>query len=407
MGNLLVTTASIMLNDRGAPPWGSAPLVTSGIDNISGTIADGQTITINGGGFTTKSLPKPLIWWEGSDNSLDPSALGRNVAWDTTASGALSSVITAPNSTMSVRLDHGASEGAILGRVDFTSDQIYVNRQTYDDFNVTTDFAITADYINLLNGPYVVGETVTGGTSGATGIVTIVTGTELTFSTTAGIPTDFVNGEVMTGGTSTATSDNDQTGGVFETFNDKNIRFNTSTGIPSLFPNAQGANDADFDISPANTGSTFTATNIDQGADTWHIEEFVYQASTIDVEDGIFDFIVDNTLPYDQQFITNTTANPQKYDQLVQVQVSNGAQPLSFSYYSFLYIDTTFHRVVVGDASTYSTSSRFEPFIPVTWSDTSITGKLRLGSFSSFTGLYMYVVNSAGEPVTTAGFLLA
>lgn len=406
MGNLLVTSASITLKDRGAPPWGSAPLVTVGIDNISGTIADGESITINGGSFTTKSLPKPLIWWEGSDNSLDPSTLGRNIAWDTTVSGALSSVITAPNSTMSIRLDHGASEGDILGRTDFTSDQIYVIRQTYDDFDVTLDFAITADYINL-SGTYQVGETVTGDTSGATGIVTIDTGSELTFATTGGTPTAFVNGELMTGGTSGATSDNDQTGGVFETFNDKNIRFNTSTGIPSLFPNAQGANDADFDISPANTDSTFTATNIDQVPDTWHIEEFVYQASTIDVADGIFDFIVDNNLPYDQQFITNTTANPQKYDQLVQVQVSNGAQPDSYSYYSFLYIDTTLHRVVVGDESTFAACSRFEPSIPATWNGTTIDAKLRLGSFASFVGLYMYVVNSAGDPVTTAGFLLA
>ena len=61
-------------------------------------------------------------------------------------------------------------------------------------------------YDNLAGGPYTVGETVTGGTSAATGVVVEDTGSRLVMDTIVGT---FVNNETLTGGTSGATSDAD------------------------------------------------------------------------------------------------------------------------------------------------------------------------------------------------------
>lgn len=61
-------------------------------------------------------------------------------------------------------------------------------------------------YDNLAGGPYTVGETVTGGTSAATGVVVEDTGSRLIMNTITGT---FVNNEQLTGGTSGATSDAD------------------------------------------------------------------------------------------------------------------------------------------------------------------------------------------------------
>lgn len=58
-------------------------------------------------------------------------------------------------------------------------------------------------YDTLLGGPYTVGETVTGGTSAATGVVVQDTGSRLIMDTIVGT---FVNNETLTGGTSSATS---------------------------------------------------------------------------------------------------------------------------------------------------------------------------------------------------------
>lgn len=61
-------------------------------------------------------------------------------------------------------------------------------------------------YDNLAGGPYTVGETVTGGTSTATGVVVEDTGSRLVMNTVVGT---FQNNETLTGGTSGATSDAD------------------------------------------------------------------------------------------------------------------------------------------------------------------------------------------------------
>ncbi len=71
-----------------------------------------------------------------------------------------------------------------------------------------------------------------------------------------------------------------------------------------------------------------------------------------------------------------------------------------------VYIDTNWARVEIGNASTYSTSTKREIQIPTSWSASSITLNVNSGSFSTGSTAYVYVVdssgnmNSSGMPVT-------
>ena len=72
-----------------------------------------------------------------------------------------------------------------------------------------------------------------------------------------------------------------------------------------------------------------------------------------------------------------------------------------------IYIDNTLARVVIGDAATWDQVSHFELQIPrTTWSDSSIDITANLGSFTAGESLYLFVIDengnaSAGYPVTS------
>jgi hypothetical protein len=69
-----------------------------------------------------------------------------------------------------------------------------------------------------------------------------------------------------------------------------------------------------------------------------------------------------------------------------------------------LYIDSTLARVEIGDSPLYATSRHREIQIPTAWSSSSVSVRLNRGSFPSFTGTYLYVINAQG--VASPGFRL-
>jgi hypothetical protein len=75
------------------------------------------------------------------------------------------------------------------------------------------------------------------------------------------------------------------------------------------------------------------------------------------------------------------------------------------AYWESVYIDGTWARVEIGDAPTYSDSRHREIQIPTSWSDGSISVRLNRGSFPSFSGVYMYVVDADGN--ASPGFCLS
>jgi len=77
--------------------------------------------------------------------------------------------------------------------------------------------------------------------------------------------------------------------------------------------------------------------------------------------------------------------------------------PQMWWYYDEIYVDTTQSRVEVGNASTWSGCTHREIQIPSAWSSSSITVTVNQGTFADSSGAYLYVVDSDGN-VNSSGY---
>src|SRR3989339_97560 len=73
-----------------------------------------------------------------------------------------------------------------------------------------------------------------------------------------------------------------------------------------------------------------------------------------------------------------------------------------------IYVDNTFSRVMLGNASTYSASTHLEMQTPTAWSTNSVTINANQGSFTPGQTAYLYIIDangnaSNGYPVTIGG----
>lgn len=66
-------------------------------------------------------------------------------------------------------------------------------------------------------------------------------------------------------------------------------------------------------------------------------------------------------------------------------------------YFDDIYIDKSWSRVVVGNASTHDESTIREIQIPTSWSDTEISVTWNQGSFENYTPVYIFVVDENGD----------
>jgi len=385
------------------------------INNVTGDI--NATLTINGTAFTEKANAKPLFWWK-ADFGTSPSSLGRMTAWsDDDNLGTLSTTIVAPGSQQSFGTDHGNSSGIALSRINFESDQLYLYRKTYEDFDITTDEALRTR-VNLISGTLNVGDVITGTTSGATGTIVrvIEAHPNITYMThivqynniegtiSAQPPIDFIEDEQMTsnsGATLTAVEK------LIRTFNFKTIRMRVNR-IGNTYPpnnmhlNAQGAENSKFRITPEYTQGTtwsgqFTNQILYQLPREWKVEELQYETSSIDVVDGTFNFYQKGVLGTDNKFRNRTSDEPNKYNSIVQSQVSHNAQPGSVMYYDAMYVDDTWHRVVISEGNTWATRGNVEVQIPAEWNDNQIVINTNLAGLNiAATPLFLYVVDKNG-----------
>jgi hypothetical protein len=96
------------------------------------------------------------------------------------------------------------------------------------------------------------------------------------------------------------------------------------------------------------------------------------------------------------------------YVWLIGFDAGGNAPPTLTLWTDDIYIDNTFSRVMIGDASTYASSTHFEMQPPTAWSSSSITVSLNQGSFADGSTAYVYVIDangnvSAGNPITFGG----
>lgn len=158
---------------------------------------------------------------------------------------------------------------------------------------------------------------------------------------------------------------------------------------------------------------------VQPSANVWRAEEFLWRKGTTTpsgdpiTADGYWQMIVNGTT---QQLLngtlcSNLTAN---YGQGLGLEVfdnfdtnedlANGTN----IWMDDLYIDDTWARVIVGNASTLASCTTREVQIPSSWSDTSINVTLNRGAFGPTDTAYLYVfdssnVASAGQAITFGG----
>ena len=88
---------------------------------------------------------------------------------------------------------------------------------------------------------------------------------------------------------------------------------------------------------------------------------------------------------------------------------SSNPENNSFRYFDDMYVDTTYARVMLGDASRYDSCRVLEPQIPSSWSNNSIAVTVNLGNLPAQATVYLFVFdsnnnhNSTGYPVTIGG----
>lgn len=165
-------------------------------------------------------------------------------------------------------------------------------------------------------------------------------------------------------------------------------------------------------------GSRFQAVTL--GRNAWNHDEFLWRQSTsgtcspgTSTGNGYYEFIQNGV---QQQIYNNnfpTEKSPVVYgspssigirvmDNFTDAGDINGTSV----WMDDLYVDNTFARVMIGNASTFAASTNREIQIPTAWADGSITVQINRGSFGASDSAYLYVidssnvVNTAGYPVT-------
>jgi len=196
--------------------------------------------------------------------------------------------------------------------------------------------------------------------------------------------------------------------GTFRTFNDKIIRFR-DTNQKSIYIGPQGTDGPQYNLVPENTDATlwnaYFTNPINQIPFKWVTEEVIYKTSDIDVQNGIWDFYKNGVLASNKKFKLRTSAAPEKYNIVYQSQVSNGAQPGSNIYYDTLYIDDSWHHVVICSSATWSGCIDKEIQIPTNWSDNQVTIQVNTGGLNLTRPTYLYVIDKDGN-ANDQGYLL-
>ncbi len=132
----------------------------------------------------------------------------------------------------------------------------------------------------------------------------------------------------------------------------------------------------------------------------WLNEEVIYEASNIDAQNGIFQYIRNGKYAKSTEARHRTSDRPKRYGVLVFDQVSNYSlsSPLEIMY-DDIYVDESYHRLVLTDSKSADKYSESVIQIPIEWSDTYIKAKVRTKSINNG-NQYLHVYD--GKNVSTA-----
>lgn len=394
------------------------------VDSVDGEIVPNGKIVITGSSFGPKNESRPLFYWSANMGLNANLELGRQPWSGDSFNGELSTKIVHPASKASVSWDHGLSSGKALEWVDYSGPRVYVFRKKYADFDTTKDVAIRARFNNL-RGEFRPGQIVKGQKSGATGLIYEVNlnadgiSGSIFFSNEAGtindeINLDFVFGEEMQ--TETATAINSEgteqyPTGTYRTFNFKTIRFwadrtrnNVYVGpaFNDTYDMKMTAEFTDGSVWPNDWGVIKKMT-----PNQWQVEEFLLDSGSVDKSDARLVVRTDGVQNIDRNFKARTSDRTDPYNRIAQSQVSNGSQPGSNIYYDMLYVDDSWHRILICESPVYSECRNIDILLPVEWESNRIVAQFRESVIPAGPH-YLYIsdgennVNEKGYPLPLA-----
>jgi hypothetical protein len=363
-----------------APLWGQPS-----ISSVQGTVAAGQSITISGSGFGAKATAAPLLWADFSEGNTNPSPLGQITSWDLAESPVLDAnpstdchsancmtsgscfwelgpgcSNTTPGEGNGMAI--GVNPGGLVGTY---GQQMYIN------------------FWRKIGGKYA-------------SVIQSSTGPNVKWLRIWG--------------------DNATPGGE------------APHACPDTYTNEVACNGGlPMYTEYAGSWEIWAGTWLIPTA-TWRNEEYNYQYNSgTGKADGTFDVQINQILESSTtNWQSDSTAVPMTGQGDIDIQdefspnicpsgSGNSYMPQSGDqvWYDSIYIDSTWQRAMICDASTWAGRTHCEIQIPSAWSDNGTTASAKVtvhqGSFANGTQAYLYVVgstndaNTNGFPVTFGG----
>ena len=168
-------------------------------------------------------------------------------------------------------------------------------------------------------------------------------------------------------------------------------------------------------LNECDSGNRDRFTNIQYTANTWMTEEVIwsftggsglyYDGSPAD-GDGVFQYERNGELIFRQESINNCEnvyGDLRMFDNFTPNNtVTDTPATGSHVYMTYLYADTVYNRVLIGDQPTLAASTHREIQIPQTWSDNGTTAEISIvfnqGAFTSGSTAYIFVVDAYDKP---------
>ena len=352
---LLATAAALLGTLVSMPPALATPLV----QNVSGTLSHGGTVTITGAGFGSKSKAAPLVWDNASGNAISdkwtggwPSQLpGYNLGYYAPMRG-----ISLPHShvTRYIAGAHAANTGANSGLAVMMYKSIalpalpyYIYASWYqrvDDqwhFGGDNNFK-TFDY-SLGDEPYAFNQS---------------------WYLCYGPP-----------------HPNSAT--------DVGLQWANETSTPLSNPDRNGHN-------------AWWGKAVNPMAGKWSKVEIAIKVSN--QSDGYINLWENGHQVMNYAGITDNYGGTRR-----TISVGGYARMQGYTsnwrYFDDVYVDTTLSRVVLADKPVLSQATIVENQIPSVWSDSSITAQVNLGKFTQGQAAYLFVVDASGT-VSATGLAL-
>lgn len=295
------------------------------VSGVSGTLSSGQTVTIAGSGFGTKSTVAPVLWDDfekGNSGSLVQNNAAQIGKWDTGAGSEVVTYSTAKPRTgnKSAYHDFINNYNASLAK-NMTFSRLYL------------DFWIAADYVDRVSRNFKPWRL---------------------YGANDSLQLDYVwlcDGQLMN-------------------------RVQDSWVV------------GDWGGPKYSDGK-------------WMHVQLVYQESTPGGSDGTIRHAIDSVTAGLNSGAVMTRKAAASFDQIrlghywdraaVDACASNGGARV---YIDDVYVDTSWARVELGNASTYATSTHREIQVPTAWSSGSVSVKFNPGTFAAGTTAYLYVTDS-------------